>query len=149
MTTSDLLLIPFSSKRVQQQKRRKEKERKDLETLGRKSYLDVRIVQRNVVYVVGLGPRYAKEEVMTVASVIVPVLQLISSPFFCRPSLFCDHPTTLDDMARSREYSCKSEHHLERTRLLWVSILHTCGVKMQSVPCKPSMGPPLPAVVAR
>ncbi|KIM28829.1 hypothetical protein M408DRAFT_329269 [Serendipita vermifera MAFF 305830] len=54
------------SKRVQQQKRRKEKERKDLETLGRKSYLDVRIVQRNVVYVVGLGPRYAKEETISV-----------------------------------------------------------------------------------
>lgn len=52
-----------SSKRVQQQKRRKEKERKDLESLGRKSYLDVRIVQRNVVYVLGLGPRFAKEEV--------------------------------------------------------------------------------------
>jgi hypothetical protein len=82
MTTSGLLLITFSSKRVQQQKRRKEKERKDLETLGRKSYLDVRIVQRNVVYVVGLGPRYAKEEVMTVSSVAVFVLQTNFPTFF-------------------------------------------------------------------
>lgn len=63
LVTSTFVLITYSSKRVQQQKRRKEKERKDLDTLGRKSYLDVRIVQRNVVYVVGLGPRYAKEEV--------------------------------------------------------------------------------------
>lgn len=54
------------AKRVQQQKKRKEKERKELETLGRKSYLDVRIVQRNVAYVVGLGSRFAKEETISV-----------------------------------------------------------------------------------
>jgi len=77
-----MLLIAFSSKRVQQQKKRKEKERKDLETLGRKSYLDVRIVQRNVVYVVGLGPRYAKEEVMAVSSVAAFVLQTDLLTFF-------------------------------------------------------------------
>ena len=112
MTASGLFLIAFSSKRVQQQKKRKEKERKDLETLGRKSYLDVRIVQRNVVYVVGLGPRYAKEEVMTISSGTVFVLQTIFH-FFRRLSQFCDHPNTLDDTARFREYSCKSGLHLE------------------------------------
>ncbi|KAG9021163.1 transcriptional repressor general negative regulator of transcription subunit 4, partial [Serendipita sp. 407] len=54
------------SKRVQQQKRRKERERKELESLGRKSFLDVRIVQRNVVYVIGLGPRFAKEDTISI-----------------------------------------------------------------------------------
>ncbi|KAG8829839.1 transcriptional repressor general negative regulator of transcription subunit 4 [Serendipita sp. 399] len=54
------------SKRVQQQKRRKEKERKELESLGRKALLDVRIIQRNVIYVVGLGPRFAKEDTISV-----------------------------------------------------------------------------------
>jgi CCR4-NOT transcription complex subunit 4 len=40
-----------------------ERERKDLDALGRRQLTNVRVVQRNVVYVVGLGPRFAKEEV--------------------------------------------------------------------------------------
>ena len=43
--------------------RERERERKDLDALGRRHYLNVRVVQRNVVYVVGLGARFAKEEV--------------------------------------------------------------------------------------
>lgn len=55
---------PISSvKRQTQQKKRKERERKELDVLGRKHFANVRVVQRNVVYVVGLGPRFAKEEV--------------------------------------------------------------------------------------
>lgn len=50
-------------KRLNQQKKAKERERKDIESLGRKHLLNVRIVQRNQVYVVGLGQRLAKEEV--------------------------------------------------------------------------------------
>ena len=34
-----------------------------MESLGRKHLANVRVVQRNVVYVVGIGPRFAKEEV--------------------------------------------------------------------------------------
>ncbi|EJD46065.1 hypothetical protein AURDEDRAFT_164723 [Auricularia subglabra TFB-10046 SS5] len=49
-------------KRLNQQKKAKERERKEIEQLGRKHLLNVRIVQRNQVYVVGLGPRLAKEE---------------------------------------------------------------------------------------
>lgn len=52
-----------SLKRQAQQKKRKERERKELEALGRRHFANVRVVQRNVVYVVGLGPRFAKEEV--------------------------------------------------------------------------------------
>jgi len=50
-------------KRLNHQKKTKERERKDIESLGRKHLLNIRIVQRNQVYVVGLGPRLAKEEV--------------------------------------------------------------------------------------
>ncbi len=46
-----------------QQKKQRERERKDLEALGRRQLANVRVVQRNVVYVVGIGPRFAKEEV--------------------------------------------------------------------------------------
>ena len=52
-----------SHKRLTQQKKQRERERKDLDALGRRHLVNVRVVQRNVVYVVGLGSRFAKEEV--------------------------------------------------------------------------------------
>ena len=59
-----------SHKRLTQQKKQRERERKDLEALNRKHLANVRVVQRNVVYVVGLGPRFAKEEVYFLVSSI-------------------------------------------------------------------------------
>ncbi|KAI0047020.1 hypothetical protein FA95DRAFT_1493130 [Auriscalpium vulgare] len=53
------------SKRLAQQKKQRERERKDLETLGRRHLANLRVVQRNVVYVVGIGPRFAKEELIS------------------------------------------------------------------------------------
>jgi len=44
------------------QKKRREKERKDIEALRRGHLINVRIVQRNLVFVTGLGSRYASEE---------------------------------------------------------------------------------------
>lgn len=52
-----------SHKRLTQQKKQRERERKELDTLGRRHLANVRVVQRNIVYVVGIGPRFAKEEV--------------------------------------------------------------------------------------
>ena len=52
-----------SHRRLTQQKKQRERERKDLDALGRRHLANVRVVQRNVVYVVGIGPRFAKEEV--------------------------------------------------------------------------------------
>ncbi|KAJ3877145.1 hypothetical protein F5051DRAFT_409449 [Lentinula edodes] len=49
-------------KRLTQQKKQRERERKELDALGRRQLANVRVVQRNVVYVVGIGPRFAKEE---------------------------------------------------------------------------------------
>ncbi|KAF8889769.1 hypothetical protein CPB84DRAFT_1826528 [Gymnopilus junonius] len=51
-------------KRLTQQKKQRDRERKDLEALGRRHLANVRVVQRNVVYVVGIGPRFAKEELI-------------------------------------------------------------------------------------
>lgn len=53
----------LSHKRLTQQKKQRERERKELDALNRRHLANVRVVQRNVVYVVGLGPRFAKEEV--------------------------------------------------------------------------------------
>lgn len=54
-----------SHKRLTQQKKQRDRERKELDALGRRPLANVRVVQRNIVYVVGLGPRFAKEEVRT------------------------------------------------------------------------------------
>jgi CCR4-NOT transcription complex subunit 4 len=59
-----LTSFSISHKRLTQQKKQRDRERKELETLGRKHLANVRVVQRNVVYVVGIGPRFAKEEVI-------------------------------------------------------------------------------------
>ncbi|EEB97463.1 hypothetical protein MPER_03216, partial [Moniliophthora perniciosa FA553] len=44
-------------KRLMQQKKQRERERKELDALGRRN-----LANRNVVYVVGIGPRFCKEE---------------------------------------------------------------------------------------
>ncbi|PPQ79577.1 hypothetical protein CVT26_015324 [Gymnopilus dilepis] len=51
-------------KRLTQQKKQRDRERKELEALGRRHLANVRVVQRNVVFVVGIGPRFAKEELI-------------------------------------------------------------------------------------
>lgn len=58
-----IICISLSHKRLTQQKKQRERERKELDALGRRHLANVRVVQRNVVYVVGMGPRFAKEEV--------------------------------------------------------------------------------------
>ncbi|KAG8904962.1 transcriptional repressor general negative regulator of transcription subunit 4 [Tulasnella sp. 403] len=57
-------MTPEDQKRLQQQKKQKEKEKKELESLRRVHLPNMRVVQRNVVYVTGLGPRFAKEELL-------------------------------------------------------------------------------------
>ncbi|EIN08039.1 hypothetical protein PUNSTDRAFT_121179 [Punctularia strigosozonata HHB-11173 SS5] len=60
-------------KRLTQQKKQRERERKELDALNRRHLANLRVVQRNVVYVVGIGPRFAKEE-------LIPTLR--SNEFF-------------------------------------------------------------------
>ncbi|KZS98911.1 hypothetical protein SISNIDRAFT_447740 [Sistotremastrum niveocremeum HHB9708] len=55
---------PEDHKRLTKQKKNKEKERKELEALNRTHLANVRVVQRNVVYIVGLGSKFAKEELI-------------------------------------------------------------------------------------
>lgn len=62
--------VTHSHKRLMQQKKQRERERKELDTLGRRHLANVRVVQRNVVYVIGIGPRFAKEEVSNLAITI-------------------------------------------------------------------------------
>lgn len=50
-------------KRLSQAKKQKEREKKELEQMNRKHLANVRVVQKNLVYVVGLDPKLAREEV--------------------------------------------------------------------------------------
>ncbi|KAE8268511.1 hypothetical protein A4X09_0g3827, partial [Tilletia walkeri] len=60
-------------KRLTQAKKQKERERKELEQMNRKHLANMRVVQKNLVYVVGLNSKLAKEE-------LIPTLR--SSEYF-------------------------------------------------------------------
>lgn len=60
-----------SHKRLTQQKKQRERERKELDNMGRRHLANYRVVQRNVVYVVGIGPMFAKEEVRHMFFVLI------------------------------------------------------------------------------
>ncbi|KAG5440667.1 hypothetical protein PCK2_000255, partial [Pneumocystis canis] len=46
------------------QRKQKERERKELETINRKHLANMRVVQKNLVYVIGLSPKAANEELL-------------------------------------------------------------------------------------
>ena len=46
-----------------QAKKQKEREKRELENMNRKHLANMRVVQKNLVYVVGLNSKLAKEEV--------------------------------------------------------------------------------------
>ena len=71
--------IIYSQRRLAHQKKQRERERKDLDALGRRNLANVRVVQRNVVYVVGIGPRFAKEEVCHLSLLISISISLLFS----------------------------------------------------------------------
>ena len=58
-------------------KKQRERERKELESLNRRHLANVRVVQRNVVYVVGLASRFAKEEVRRVFLVRLEIVLIL------------------------------------------------------------------------
>ncbi|PWZ02258.1 hypothetical protein BCV70DRAFT_198535, partial [Testicularia cyperi] len=60
-------------KRLTQAKKQKEREKKELESMNRKHLANMRVVQKNLVYVVGLSSKLAKEE-------LIPTLR--SNEFF-------------------------------------------------------------------
>lgn len=64
LRSSALTVIPtLRIKRLTQAKKQKEKEKKELENMNRKHLANMRVVQKNLVYVVGLSSKLAKEEV--------------------------------------------------------------------------------------
>jgi RING/Ubox like zinc-binding domain len=117
-----------SQRRLTQQKKQRERERKDLDALGRRHLANVRVVQRNVVYVVGIGPRFAKEEVCLLCSILIMIVNLIHNLYSTvnfHPALkrllwpiwphFQDHIGKAHS-ARCTDASCRVIHHVPPPR---------------------------------
>ena len=49
--------------RIKNEKKQKEREKKELEAMNRKHLANMRVVQKNLVYVIGISPKIANEEV--------------------------------------------------------------------------------------
>jgi hypothetical protein len=49
--------------RIRKEKREKERQQKDMESANRRHLSSMRVVQKNLVYIIGLHPRLATEEV--------------------------------------------------------------------------------------
>ncbi|KAI8647555.1 hypothetical protein BD408DRAFT_427560 [Parasitella parasitica] len=50
--------------RIRKEKREKEKQQKDMESANRRHLSSMRVVQKNLVYIIGLHPRLASEEIV-------------------------------------------------------------------------------------
>lgn len=60
-----ILFICFKNRiaRIKREKKEKERQQKDMEAVNRRHLANMRVVQKNLVYVIGLHPKYATEEV--------------------------------------------------------------------------------------
>ncbi|KAG9285322.1 hypothetical protein G9A89_010797 [Geosiphon pyriformis] len=66
-TEQTIEFTPISSEelaRIKNEKKQKEREKKELEAMNRKHLANMRVVQKNLVYVIGLSPKTATEEVL-------------------------------------------------------------------------------------
>lgn len=59
-------LFLFRLQRYRAEKKQREKEKKEMEANNRKHLANMRVVQKNLVYVIGLSARVANEEVISV-----------------------------------------------------------------------------------
>jgi hypothetical protein len=50
--------------RIKREKKEKEREQKEMELANRKHLANMRVIQKNLAYVIGLHPKYATEEVL-------------------------------------------------------------------------------------
>lgn len=58
------LTFPFYRiQRIRREKKEKERQQKDMETANRRHLANMRVVQKNLVYIIGLHPKLATEEV--------------------------------------------------------------------------------------
>lgn len=53
----------YRLQRIRKEKREKDRQQKDMESANRRHLSNMRVVQKNLVYIIGLHPRLATEEV--------------------------------------------------------------------------------------
>ena len=130
--------------RQAEREKQKERERKDLDALGRRHLANMRVVQRNVVYVVGLGQRFAKEEVSIASIALGKDLTVPSSS-----SRLYGHTSISDSMARYPRSSCTSAL-LPALRIpYWASTSPTIDRKTQLGRSRRLMAHPLRVAMAK
>lgn len=57
------LILNIRIQRIRREKKEKERQQKDMETANRRHLANMRVVQKNLVYIIGLHPKLATEEV--------------------------------------------------------------------------------------
>lgn len=55
--------IYYRLQRIRKEKKEKDRQQKDMESANRRHLSNMRVVQKNLVYIIGLHPRLATEEV--------------------------------------------------------------------------------------
>ena len=108
-------------KRLQQAKQLKQKVNKQLETLGRLQYRDVRILVKNMIYVTGMKMMGEGTEEVSPGS-CSPLTRRDVLSNFCTvcsasSSPSCGRMTTLDNMEKSPKSSCVKVHRHQIRRL--------------------------------
>lgn len=58
-----MMWCAFRIARIKREKKEKERQQKDMEAANRRHLANMRVVQKNLVYVIGLHPKLATEEV--------------------------------------------------------------------------------------
>lgn len=107
--TREFFRIDYSVVRRTKQRKQKEKtERRNASqskhsTVNRKNLANVRVMQRNLVYVIGLPVHYADEEVRCILPALLSINLRELTPICTRKRLFrhCDLWIALDNMVKS------------------------------------------------
>jgi hypothetical protein len=62
--TEIFVFILSRIQRIKREKKEKDREQKEMELANRKHLANMRVIQKNLAYVIGLHPKYATEEVL-------------------------------------------------------------------------------------
>lgn len=61
-----MLILDCRLSRIRKEKKEKERQQKDMESANRRHLSSMRVVQKNLVYIIGLHPKLATEDVITI-----------------------------------------------------------------------------------
>jgi len=65
---------------IKNEKKAKEREKKEIEAMNRKHLANMRVVQKSLVYVIGLPTKLANDEVCHIFNISIPTLLALQMP---------------------------------------------------------------------